>query len=158
VQNRLSSEFAGSGRNVIGSLPVQSDQLNNLATQLYGGAYNTGVQQQENALAQAVPLEQQQFNAQQQLFNAGGQVQNLAQQYIQAPQSFLNNYLSQVNGDLGRTSSTQQPYSPFLQGVSNAGVGSQIGNALGGAIGSYFGSDNGGSWGSLIGGLLGGFG
>lgn len=152
VQNRLSSEFAGSGRNVIGSLPVQSDQLNNLATQLYGGAYNTGVQQQENAAAEAVPLEQQQFNAQNNLFNAGGQIQNLAQQYIQAPQTFLNQYLSQVNGNLGTTRATQEPYSPFLQTANNANIGSQLGSA----IGNYFGG-SGGTWGGLLGGIAGAF-
>lgn len=149
VQNRLSSEFAGSGRNVIGSLPIQSDQLNNLATQLYGGAYNTGVQQQENALSQAVPLEQQQFNAQNNLFNAGGAVQNLAQSYITAPQTFLNQYLSQVNGNLGTTQATQQPYSPFLQSASNATIGSSLGSALG----NYLGGSSGSTWGGLLGAL-----
>src|SRR6185503_2441357 len=65
VQNRLESEFAGSGRNVIGSAPVQADELNNLATQLYGGAYNTGVQQQENAAANANNLVNSQMGLQQ---------------------------------------------------------------------------------------------
>lgn len=32
VQNRVSSEFAGSGRNLESSIPVQNDQLNQLAT------------------------------------------------------------------------------------------------------------------------------
>lgn len=155
VQNRLSSEFAGSGRNVIGSLPVQSDQLNNLATQLYGGAYNTGVQQQENALAQAVPLEQQQFNAQNNLFNAGGAIQGLAQQYITAPQTFLNQYLSQVNGNLGATQSIQQPVTPYQQlamSATGAGLGSQLGTQIGNAFGGQ-----GGTIGGLIGGLGGAF-
>lgn len=149
VQNRLGSEFAGSGRNVIGSLPIQADQMNNLATQLYGGAYNTGVQQQENAAAQAVPLEQQQFNAQNNLFNAGGAIQGLAQQYIQAPQTFLNQYLSQVNGNLGTTQATQQPYSPFLKTANNANIGSSLGSA----IGNYFGGSDGSTWGGLLGAL-----
>src|SRR6185437_10518076 len=74
VQNRLESEFAGSGRNIIGSAPVQSDELNNLATQLYGGAYNTGVQQQENAAAQAPNVTNAQMGLQQGLFGAGQQI------------------------------------------------------------------------------------
>lgn len=147
VQNRLESEFAGSGRNVIGSAPVQADELNNLATQLYGGAYNTGIQQQENAAAMAPTLENQQYNAQQNLFNAGAQQQGLAQQYIQAPQNFLNQYLSRVNGNLGTTQAVQQPYSPLLQSANNAGIGSTIGSALG----QYFGGSGGSNWGGLLG-------
>lgn len=149
VQNRLSSEFAGSGRNVEGSLPIQADQLNNLATQLYGGAYNTGVQQQENAAALAPNLEQQQYQAQQNLYNSGAQQQNLAQQYIQAPQAFLNQYLSQVNGNLGSTQSTQQPYSPLLQSANNASIGSTLGSTLG----QYLGGSSGSNWGGLLGAL-----
>lgn len=152
VQNRLESEFAGSGRNVIGSAPVQADQLNNLATQLYGGAYNTGIQQQENAAALAPTLENQQFGAQQNLYNAGAQQQQLAQQYIQAPQNFLNQYLSQVNGNLGTTQATQQPYSPLLQSANNAGIGSTIGSTLGGLFGG-----SGGTIGGLLGALGGAF-
>jgi hypothetical protein len=41
VQNRLESQFAGAGRNVAASRPANTDQLNDLATQLYGGAYES---------------------------------------------------------------------------------------------------------------------
>lgn len=152
VQNQLASEFAGAGRNIIGSAPVQADEMNNLAAQLYGGAYNTGVQQQENAAALAPTLENQQYNAQQSLFNAGAQQQGLAQQYIQAPQTFLNQFLSQVNGNLGTTRSEQQPYSPFLQSANNASIGSTIGSNLGGLFGG-----SGGTIGGLLGALGGAF-
>ena len=150
VQNRLSSEFAGMGRNVESSLPVQADQLNNLATQLYGGAYNTGVQQQMAAAAQALPYTQQAYQNQNNLFNAGQQVQGLAQQYIQAPQTALNQYLSRVNGSLGTTSTTPYYY--------NQGAGALGGALLGSQIGSGLNSDYGGLLGSVAGGLLGAFG
>lgn len=39
VQQRLGTQFAGSGRNVDASRAVNADELNNLATGLYGGAY-----------------------------------------------------------------------------------------------------------------------
>lgn len=39
VQQRLGTQFAGSGRNVEASRAVNADELNNLATGLYGGAY-----------------------------------------------------------------------------------------------------------------------
>lgn len=156
VQNRLESEFAGSGRNVIGSLPIQSDELNNLATQLYGGAYQTGIQQQENALGQAVPLEQEQFGAQQNLYNAGGAIQNLGQEFIQAPQTFLSNYLGQVGMYPGTQSTLTQPLSgaqQIGQASALAGLGgtagSQIGNYIGGLLGSS------GSTASNVGGILG---
>lgn len=151
VQNRLESEFAGSGRNVIGSLPVQSDELNNLAAQLYGGAYNTGVQQQENALASAPNVVGSQLGLQSGLFGAGQNVQNLAQQYITAPQNFLNNYLSQVTGNLGRTVTTQEPYSPALQTAQYAGLGSQLGSGIASALGGNS------TW-QNVGGLLGALG
>jgi hypothetical protein len=39
VQQRLGTQFAGSGRNTEASRAVNADELNNLATGLYGGAY-----------------------------------------------------------------------------------------------------------------------
>jgi hypothetical protein len=39
VQNRLSSQFAGSGRNIGASRAANASELNDLATNLYGGAY-----------------------------------------------------------------------------------------------------------------------
>jgi hypothetical protein len=151
VQNRLESEFAGSGRNAVGSLPLQSDELNNLATQLYGGAYNTGVQQQENALASAPNTVNAQTGLQQSLFGAGQQVQNLGQSYIQAPQTFLNNYLAQTMGVPGQTSTLTNPLSA-TQRVAQAGTGANVGSQIGSLLGSYFGD---GSGGSTAGGLLG---
>lgn len=159
VQNRLESEFTGAGRGVIGSAPVQADELNNLATQLYGGAYNTGVQQQENAAATAPSTISSDLGLNQSLFNAGGAVQGLAQQYIAAPQTFLNQYLSQVNGKLGSTQATSEPYSPTLNSAQNGVLGSTIGGTLGSSIAGLLGGSGstGSNIGSLAGGLLGAF-
>lgn len=48
VQNRLETQFAGAGRNVGASMPANSDMLQSLASQIYGGAYenerNRGLQ------------------------------------------------------------------------------------------------------------------
>ena len=156
VQNRLESEFAGSGRNIIGSAPVQSDSLNDLATKLYGGAFNTGVQQQENALASAPNIANGQMGLQQGLFGAGQQIQNLGQQYIQAPQTFLNQYLSQVTGNLGQTSAYSQPVTPFQQ-IGQAYMGAGLGQQIGSALGNYLGGSNGGSIGGLLGTAAGAF-
>lgn len=132
VQNRLSSEFANSGRGVIGSLPIQADQMNNLATQLYGGAYNTGVQQQMQAAANAPNIANSQMGLQQGLFNAGQQIQNLGQQYIQAPQTFLQNYLNQANQSNGQAIQTTGSGNPLLAGAGYASILSPI---IGGLLG-----------------------
>ena len=47
-QNQLSSEFAGAGRSMGAAAPLRGEQLNNLATSMYGGAY---AQDRANALA-----------------------------------------------------------------------------------------------------------
>ena len=157
VQNRLGSEFAGSGRGVIGSLPIQSAELNNLATQLYGGAYGTGVQEQEAAAGLAPGAVNTSMGLQNGLFNAGGAIQNLGQQYITAPQNFLNQYLSQVNGNLGQTATTSYPLTPLQQfGMASTGanIGANLGTTLGNALGGSTGSSIGGLLGALGGGLL----
>jgi hypothetical protein len=54
VQNRLESQFAGAGRNVSASMPANADYLSNLATQIYGGAY-------ENERNRGLSYDQQQL-------------------------------------------------------------------------------------------------
>lgn len=41
TQNRLSSQFAGAGRNIDASRPSNALELNDLASQIYGGAYDS---------------------------------------------------------------------------------------------------------------------
>ncbi len=155
TQNQLASQFAGSGRNVDQSQALAGQQLNNLATDIYGGAYNTGVQQQLGALQMANPVTQQAYQNYGNLFGAGQNVQNLAQQYIQAPQNSLNQYLSRTNGALGQTGT----FNPACNAGAGALGGALAGGGLGQTIGSMFGG-SGGSYGSLLGaiggGLLGG--
>jgi hypothetical protein len=54
VQQRLGSQFAGSGRNVDASRAVNADELNNLANTVYGGAY-------ENERNRGLSYDQQQL-------------------------------------------------------------------------------------------------
>ena len=150
TQSQLASQFAGAGRNVDQSAGLRGQQLNDLATQIYGGAYNTGVQQQEAAAAEAPALDQLQYQDINNLYNAGGQVQNLANQYIQAPQTALNQYGARVTGNLGATTST-----PLYQNNAANGIGGAlVGSAVGGMINSQYG----GGVGGLLGGLIGAFG
>ncbi len=101
VQNQLQSEYGQSGRNVSASAPMMGQTLDNLATNIYGGAY---AQDQANALAanQALGNEQQdalgmapglnnmQFGNLGQEMNVGGMVQNQAQNLINASQGAYN--------------------------------------------------------------------
>jgi len=149
-QSQLASEFAGAGRNVDQSAGLRGQQLNDLATQIYGGAFNTGVQQQMGAAQLAPTINNTQYANQNALFGAGGQVQNLANQYIQAPQNALNQYLNRTNGFNLGTQTSQPLYSNPL--------GSALGGAsLGSALGGLFGG-NGSTYGSILGGLAGYFG
>lgn len=110
VENSLDSQFAGSGSNVVNSLPVQENELNNLATQLYGGQYDTGL----NAMTQATALSPSVVSgayapAQAQL-SAGGTQQTQAQNLINAPYNALSWYsgLLGLNGSsMGGTSAQQ---------------------------------------------------
>ena len=43
VQNNIASQFGAADRNVVSSAPVQSSAMNQLANEIYGGAYNTGM-------------------------------------------------------------------------------------------------------------------
>lgn len=101
TQNRLASEFAGAGRNVSASEPLRAEELNNLATHLYGGAYAQdqanalGANQalgseQQNALAEAPSLDAMQFGNLGQEMNVGGLVQNQAQKLIDASRDAFN--------------------------------------------------------------------
>ena len=100
-QNQLASEFGGAGRNVDASAPIRGEQLNNLATSLYGGAY---AQDQANALAANQSLAGQQQNAvgnaqnlantrmglEQQALGVGNQVQGQSQALIDASKNAYN--------------------------------------------------------------------
>lgn len=157
VMNNLSSEFAGSGRNIEGSAPIQASQMGAINSQIYGGAYNNTLNNMTSALGQASPLTAQEFMPGQELLSAGGQIQNQAQQQIGAnqnqfgyyqtlPFNQLSSYAQLLGGMPGSTQTT-----PYYQ---NMGAGALGGAMLGSEIGSNIGSGYGG-WGALLGGLLG---
>lgn len=165
VQNRVGSQFAGSGRNPEASVAVQNDQLNQLANQIYGGNYQFGAQQQAQAIQQANPLANENWFNLAQLGNAGQQVQNQAQQmiganqnlynyYAQLPWTNLNNYMNQVNSmQHGGTQTNTQPY--FQNQWGNALGGAATGAALGSAAAGASQGAIGGPMGMAIGGGLG---
>lgn len=162
VQNKLGSEFASQGRNPQASQAAQADQMNQLASDIYGGNYQFGINQQANAIQQANPLANENWYNLNQLNAAGQQVQGQAQNmiganqnlynyYAQLPWTNLGNYMNTVNAmQHGGTQTNTQPY-----------FQNQAGNALGGAAaGAAAGSAIMPGWGTAIGagiGLLGGY-
>lgn len=134
VQNSLESEFGAAGRNVISSLPVQSDEMNNLATQLYGGAYNTGLANMTQASALAPSIDAGTYLPSQQLIGAGAGVQGQTQNLINSQQNQWNynqtlpyNQLSWYSGLLGANAA------PFSQQNSSS-AGNPASTALGAGL------------------------
>lgn len=157
VQNQIGSEFEGSGRNPQASMAAQADQMNDLATKIYGGAYNTGIQQMQGALQESPQVAQQSLIGLNALGSAGGQLQqqtgnminanqNLYNYYSQLPYTSLANYMDQVNSlSHGATSSSTQPF--YGPNKTESALG---GAATGAATGAAF-----GPWGAVIGGGIG---
>jgi len=164
TQNGLASEFGRSGRNVDQSAGLRSQQLNNLATQIYGGAYNTERQLQQGVLGSVLPLANQDYVDYGQLRGVGSDVEGLAREYQQAPGLALDQYLGRV----GQTSSPS--YGTESTPLYRNSAGSALAGALlGSQLGNSFSSGSAGAnekqsgaasksnpYGSLFGGLLGG--
>lgn len=109
VENTLDSQFAGAGSNVINSAPVQSSELNNLATQLYGGQYDVGLNAMTQSQALAPTVTQGAYLPGQTQLSAGSTQQTQAQNAINAPYNALSWYsgLLGLNGSsLGGSSSS----------------------------------------------------
>jgi len=135
IQNQLASQFAGAGRNVDQSQGANALALGTFGANLYGNAFNTQAGLQQAALNAAPSNLQSQLALQSALSGAGQQVQNQSQQYINAPQNFLNQYLSEVNGALGQTTSSTPAFNAGAGALGGGIVGAGLGNAIGSALG-----------------------
>ncbi len=168
VQNRLQSSFAGGGRNIGAARAPAALELNDLANQVYGGAYESerdrmqaDINQQRGiqfSLAGLAPqlggMDYQDLAA---LEGVGGRVEDLSGQYIDdaarrfnfdqnAPQTNLDNYLARISGSFpGGTTTQSTPTS------RNRAAGALGGAASGAATGANF-----GPYGAVIGGVAGG--
>jgi len=152
TQNQLASQFAGAGRNVDASMGLRSQQLNDLATGIYGNAYNTDRQLQQQALGSAIPLANQDYVDLAQLRGAGQSVEGLAQEYAAQPANALNQYLGQVGAIPAGTTTTQPLY-------RNTGAAIAGGALTGAQLGSSLSSSPWAGWlGAIGGGLLGAYG
>lgn len=156
IQNNLASQFAGAGRNIEASAPVQASQMAQVANDIYGGAYNNTLNNMTGALGQGNSLIAGQYLPAQQLLGAGGQIQQQAQNLIQGNENAYNFY-------------QQQPYqnlANYMNEINAAGMGQQVqtpyftnptAGALGGALGgAEVGTSIMPGWGTAIGALGGG--
>lgn len=156
TRGQLDSQFARSGRNIGGSQAARADQLNNLATQIYGGNYANERAMQNSVLGQANSLANQDYTDIAQLGQVGAQREGLETRRIQdqvarhdyaqnAPGIALDQYIARINNQPGGTTSSQVPV------FQNRGL-----SALGGASAGYGLGSNFGGWGGAIGAGLGG--
>ena len=135
IQNNLASQFAGSGRNIEASAPVQTSQMANVAADIYGGAYNNTLNNMTAGMGQASQLEGEQMMP--------------GTTALSVPGSQLSSYGSLLGSMPGGTASTPYYTNAASGALSGAIPGALIGNALGGSSGS--------GWGALLGGALGAF-
>lgn len=145
TQNQLASQFGGSGRNIAASQGLRSQQLNDLATGIYGGAYDAERNRMQDAIGAAVPLANQDFVDIGQLGNVGAAREGYAQEQLDAPGIALDRFLGRVAGNMGQTS--------YASNTRNRAAGAIGGGLLGAQVGGQYG----GGWGQLAGGLLGGY-
>jgi hypothetical protein len=125
--------------------------LNNLATQIYGGAYNNERQLQQGVLGSVLPLANQDYVDLAQLRGAGSDIEGLAREYQQAPGQALDQYLGRVSGNMGATSSQPLYRNSGASALGGALLGSQLGSSL--SSNPYA-----GIIGAIGGGILGGYG
>lgn len=154
TRNQLASEFAQSGRNVRASEGLRGEQLNNLATNIYGGAYETDANrrlaayQGERSLQQGVipfagQIANQDYADIGQLANVGQTYDDLNRQLTEWPARNLDDYMARLAGLSGGygTTTSQTPMQR---------------NALAGALGGASAGAMLGPWGMLGGAVLGG--
>jgi len=128
TQNQFSSEFAGMGRNASASEPLRAEQLNNLATSMYGGQYQNNMQ---NALAagnQAQNLYDTRLQGLQAAEGVGQQVQDQSQKMMDTSKAAFDYNQNLPYHDL-QTLMNMLGHMPGQTGPGN-GAGNQMSNDL----------------------------
>jgi hypothetical protein len=144
TQNHLASQFAGAGRDQEASMGLRSQQLNDLATGIYGGAYDQERNRMQQTLGMSPALGQAQYGDLDRLLNVGQMQEGYQQQQLDAPGNALDQYLGRVSGNMGTTIKTSQG-----GGFSGGGAmgGAMLGNMLFPGLGGIIG-------GGLLGGMF----
>ena len=159
IQNNLASQFAGAGRNIEGSAPVQASQMATTAGNIYGGAYNQALADMSNALGQGGSIAQLQASPGMALLGGGSQIQNQAQNmlggmeqqygfYQNRPYQQMGGLNSLLTGIPGSVSTTPYYTDPAAGALSGAASGAMMGSVVPG-IGTAAGAIGGGILGLL---------
>lgn len=159
TQTQLASQFAGSGRNADAAMPARADQLNQLATQIYGGNYATERALQNSTLSQANSIANQDYIDLQNRGQVGAAYDDLANRQMQdqvarydynqqAPGIALDQYIARLNNQAGSSVSSSTPI--YTNTLGNVLGGAATGQQIGSNIGSGY-----GGWGAAIGGIAG---
>jgi hypothetical protein len=178
VQNRIQSGFAGSGRNIEAGRPLAAQEMNDLATGIYGGAYENERNRMASDLSQqralqfstaglAPTLAEQDYRDIGALQGVGGQVEDLTGRLMEdqaarwdfgqnAPQMNLDNYLQRLGLVAGGAGNTSTGTTPTYR---NRTAGALGGAATGAGLATALGASGPVGWGIAgLGGLLGAFG
>lgn len=138
TQNQLASQFARSGRGQDASQFLRSEQLNNLATQIYGGDYEAERARMQQLVPLSGGLASQDYMDINQLANVGAQYEGLSREQAAQPGVALDQYLARLQGFPGGvvTQSTPTQRNPLAGALGGSQVGSMFGpwGMLGGAI------------------------
>lgn len=139
VQNQISSQFGSAGRNVVGSAPVQSSAMNQLANEIYGGAYQSGMQNIVQGQALAPQLDAGTYLPSSELLQTGAGVEGQNQNEINAlmnqynyTQQLPENMLSWYSGLLSQNGSPFSGSTGKVSGSNNAAM-TDAGAAVAGA-------------------------
>jgi hypothetical protein len=147
VQNPITSEFGAAGRNVLSSAPVQSSAMNQLANEIYGGAYQQGMQNMVQGQYAAPGLTSATYTPASELLQTGAGVQQQSQNEINAlmqkwnyQQQLPENMLSWYSGLVGQnaspfsqgSSSTSGSVNPWLTGIGAATAAGGLLSSTGG--------------------------
>ena len=143
TQNQLASQFGGSGRNIAASYAPRADQLNNLATSIYGGAYDAERARQQQAASMAGQVSQNGYMDANALANVGAAQDLRAQQVADQPGQSLDDYLRRIGGvagAAGQETSSSDPY--YTNNTANvlgilSGVNQLTGGYLSDTAGGY---------------------
>lgn len=177
VQNRVQSGFAGNGRNIEAGRPVAAQEMNDLATGIYGGAYENERGRMAQDLSQQRALQFSTAGLAPQLANqdyvdinalqgVGGQVEDLAGRYMEdnaarfdfgqnAPQANLDNYLQRLGMVAGGAGNTTNATTPTYR---NRTAGALGGAATGAGMATALGASGPVGWGVAgLGALLGAY-
>lgn len=145
TRSQLASQFAGSGRNIDASYAPRADQLNQLATSIYGGAYNNERSLQQQAAGMAGQVSQNNYMDANALSAVGAAQDTRAQQVADQPGQSLDDYLRRISGvseAAGRETTQSTPY--YTNNTANylgtaLGLDQLTGGRISGAIGDYLG-------------------